>query len=319
MSNNLKVSCLLVGAGDIATEYAKVLKNLKVPFQVVGRGEASAAKFYQETGVRPVIGGLTQYFQAGESLPMNAIVAVDIPELASVTTLLTGKGVNRILVEKPLTFDENVLSDLITLKKSHQTDIYVAYNRRFYSSVLECKKRLTEDGGVTSFNFEFTEWTHQLSKLNLESEVKKNWLLANSTHVIDLAFFLGGEPSEVITFAEKGKVWPGNTRFVGAGKSNTGALFAYTADWESSGRWRVELLTKKNRYTLCPLEELRVQAIGSLKAEVVKIDNRSDLQFKPGFYGQVSAFLNSENHKSLLTLEEHAKRYPLYRKITYGA
>ena len=53
--------------------------------------------------------------------------------------------------------------------------------------------------------------------------------------------------------------------FSGAGISISGALFSYQANWQSAGRWSVEILTKKNRLILCPLEELKVQKRGVLK------------------------------------------------------
>lgn len=37
MSNNIDKSILLVGAGRMAIEYARVLQALSCPFQVVGR------------------------------------------------------------------------------------------------------------------------------------------------------------------------------------------------------------------------------------------------------------------------------------------
>ena len=42
---------------------------------------------------------------------------------------------------------------------------------------------IAEDGGVTSFNFEFTEWSHQIQHLQKASGVMDNWVLGNSSHV----------------------------------------------------------------------------------------------------------------------------------------
>lgn len=50
------------------------------------------------------------------------------------------------------------------------------------------KKIIAEDGGITSFNFEFTEWAHVIEKLDYPREVFENWFFVNSTHVVDLAF-----------------------------------------------------------------------------------------------------------------------------------
>ena len=42
------------------------------------------------------------------------------------------------------------------------------------------KEIIAEDNGVTSFNFEFTEWSHEIEKLEKAPGVKENWFLANS-------------------------------------------------------------------------------------------------------------------------------------------
>ena len=50
---------------------------------------------------------------------------------------------------------------------------------------------IAEDGGVTSFHFEFTEWSHQIQHLQKAPGVMDHWVLGNSSHVLDLAFHLG--------------------------------------------------------------------------------------------------------------------------------
>ena len=49
--NNKDEAILLVGAGYMAKEYAKVLLAQKKKFIVVGRGEESAKKFKEEIGI----------------------------------------------------------------------------------------------------------------------------------------------------------------------------------------------------------------------------------------------------------------------------
>ena len=78
------------------------------------------------------------------------------------------------------------------LSKKNQSKIFVAYNRRFYNSSIEAIKIINNDGGVLSFNFDFTEIVKKVEKLKLPKKVKENWFLCNSTHVVDLAFFLCG-------------------------------------------------------------------------------------------------------------------------------
>ncbi len=53
---------------------------------------------------------------------------------------------------------------------------------------------IAEDGGALSINFDFTEWSHKIKYLKNSGLAKRRWLVANSSHVIDLAFHLGGKP-----------------------------------------------------------------------------------------------------------------------------
>ena len=103
-------------------------------------------------------------------------------------------GVKRILVEKPAGTTLEEVAQVASEAENQRAEVYVAYNRRFFASTIKAQSIIAEDRGVTSFAFEFTEWSHQIVDLEKDPRVKKNWFLANSTHVVDLAFYLGGIP-----------------------------------------------------------------------------------------------------------------------------
>ena len=65
----------------------------------------------------------------------------------------------------------------------------------------------------------------------------------------------------------------------------------------------MEILTRKHRLIFCPLEKLQVQEIGSTAIEDVKLENELDLEFKPGLFLQVKAFLTGKNGDRLVTIE----------------
>ena len=192
MPDYLKVKNIwLIGAGYMAVEYAKVLQGMNIPFKVVGRGIKSAMNFEKKTGLAVQTGGVNHFLEQTKELPFAAIVAVSVENLATPTLLLLKKGVKHILVEKPAGLNLEELEELNREVKKQKADVFVAYNRRFYTSTLKAKEIINEDGGVTSFNFEFTEWSHIIKDLKKLDIVKNKWFLANSTHVVDLAFFFG--------------------------------------------------------------------------------------------------------------------------------
>ena len=310
----------LIGSGNMAVEYAKVLVEQRRSFEVIGRSPESAKTFTKNTGIAVKIGGLSAYLKQNVDIASTAIVAVGVEALAETTIQLIRSGVKRILVEKPAGLNFDQIGQVADTTEKYGAEVFVAYNRRFYASVLKAKEIIVDDGGVVSYNFEFTEWSHAIAVLKKEPCVKSAWFLANSTHVIDLAFFLGGKPTSMSCYSAGGLDWhPEASVYSGAGVADNGALFSYQANWKAPGRWGVEILTQKHRCILRPLEQLYLQQIGSVAFEKAVIEDKLDLQFKPGLFKQVEVFLCSKPHSSLIDINEHFKMVgDFYNKISFG-
>ena len=221
------------------------------------------------------------------------------------------------MLEKPGALHLAQLEALYAASQAHGAQVWIAYNRRFYASVEKLCERVIADGGITSAVFEFTEWSHKIRPLQKSPGVKERWLLANSSHVLDLAFVLIGLPAERQLHAWHGGTldWhPAGSRFHGAGISELDIPFSYQADWEAPGRWGVEILTRRYRYVLQPLETLQVIPLGSVDLESVALDNGLDQRFKPGLYLQCQAFLSDQSQK-LCSLSEQLKAFPVFARI----
>lgn len=306
---------LLVGAGQMAVEYAKVLKDIGQEFVVVGRGEDSAKTFSKTTGFPVISGGIHKWLKNEKNYPKKAIIAVSEDELGKVTLTLLDYGFSLILVEKPGCFDYTELARVKSKAEKIKAEIFVGYNRRFYSSVIKAQELIKKDGGLLSFHFEFTEWSHVMATLKKAAGIKARWFFHNSTHVLDLAFFLGGKPKKLSTYITGGLLWhPSGSIYSGAGISESGAPFSYFANWEAPGRWGLELMTKKHRLILKPLEKLFCQTIENLELEETAIDSTLDTQFKPGLYRQVVSFLG--NKKRLCAIEEQNNNIESYKRIS---
>jgi len=287
----------MIGAGQMAQDYAKVLRGLDKKFITIGRGKESAEAFEKQVNCPVKTGGLDQFARESPKPADYAIVATPVDCLYANTLQLLEMGVKTILLEKPGATKLSQFEDLSKAAKHHKAQIYLAYNRRFYSSVMAAKKLIAQEGGPISFNFEFTEWSHRIEKLGKSREIFENWLLANSSHVIDMAFYLGGSPQTISCFADgEGELkWhPANARFSGAGITKDNAVFSYIADWTSSGRWALEVNTAENRYIFRPLEKLQVNPKGTVAINEVEIDDKFDLEFKPGLYAQTRAFISKD-------------------------
>ena len=260
--NNSKI--WLIGAGAMALDYLKVLTNLNQDVIVVGRGEENCNKIREAYSCEVVSGGLQNYLDSKPDLPQKAIVAVGIEALKDTTVQLINYGVTDILLEKPGIGYASEIDELCSVAESNNANVLLAYNRRFYASVLKAKEILEEDGGISSFNFEFTEWSHIIETFEKDPAEHQNWFLGNSTHIVDTAFYLGGTPKEIASFVSgEGEMdWhKASSNFSGAGISNKNALFAYHANWQGPGRWSMEFLTKKHRLIFRPIEKLQIQKL----------------------------------------------------------
>lgn len=305
----------LIGTGLIGVEYSKVLDELHVNHTIIGRGDSSASKFEDmRPGKKVIRGGLDNFLNTNPIIPKCAIVAVGTHDLLGVSMKLMECGVKRLFVEKPGTDTYGKIQQLYATAKEKNVKVFIAYNRRFYASLLKAEEIIRKDGGVTSFNFEFTEWLHVFEAAY--GKVELNWIFwANSSHVLDTAFFLGGEPKEISCYTKNMDVDDFPKIYAGAGISDKGALFSYQANWDAPGRWVVEILTKKHRLYFKPMETLQIQELRSVKVLPVEIDDHLDKEFKPGFFLETKAFLE-ENDARLCTIEQQAQRVnTIYRKI----
>lgn len=316
MPDNVNPHVLLVGTGYMAKEYAKVLTALNVPFDVAGRGQQNCDLFREAYPSTNIIAGGLESFPFANNYS-HTIVASSVDALYDNTKLLLKKGLRKILLEKPGGKDPGEIKELAEKTSNAEATVLLAYNRRFYSSVRKAKECIEEDGGVLSFNFEFTEWPHTIEGLNVSDDIKQHWFLANSTHVADTAFYLGGKPEKMKSFYTGSLSWHSSAAiFAGSGVSESGALFSYQANWKSPGRWSVEMLTAKRRLILRPMEALQVQEHRSVAINPVEIDDRLDKEFKPGLYLQTQSFLNGD-HSAFCDMDEQyrlVKKY--YNKIS---
>lgn len=308
---------LLVGAGNMSIQYAKVLEELKVDYSVISRGTDNAALFEEEMGRKVMVGGLEKKYESLVTKPTHAIVATNMESLESNALYLLEKEIKHLLIEKPGSVSARGFKNISNLSQVKESKTYIAYNRRFYSSVIEAEKRIQLDGGLKSFLFEFTEWGHYIKELEKSEFDLNNWFIGNSTHVIDMAFAFGGKPRELSSYVSGDSKWhPKGIIYTGAGITEKDILFSYHANWEAPGSWKLELLTNQYRYIFRPLEKLKIQKLGSLKVEHVNIDDSLDIKFKAGIYEQVRAFLFSTTHSSrLLSINDALGMMDIYLRM----
>lgn len=317
---NKETKIIIVGAGPMAIEYAKVLQAQKKNFVTIGNTRKGAVNFEENIKKSVVLGGVKNWINNNTAIDFSlykVIVTVNENLLGTIAKFLMTVGFKNILLEKPGGLDFEDIKSVNSLAIEKKANIYIGYNRRFFASTLKVKELIKYDGGLSSFNFEFTEWGHVIKDLIKNEGVLNEWFIQNSSHVIDLAFYIGGSPTDIKSFVSGGEKWhPKGTIFSGAGISDKNALFSYNANWESAGRWWVEFLTNKNRYVMKPMEQLFIQKRGSISLDKIELDDELDKLFKPGLFNQVEAFLKFP--EKLMKIDEQIEMLPTYNNIIKG-
>lgn len=309
---------LLVGTGRMGSAYAAVLKALDQNVVAVGRTSEGVEIFSAETSIKAHAGGMSAYLAAGNSVPQYAIIAVDPSQLSDVTRETIEAGCRSVLLEKPGGLYKEELVKLQKMAEATGARVEIAYNRRHLASVLKAREMIKESGGAKSFTFEFNERTNVksvLAQLGVEKQTQERWFVANSTHVIDTAFYLCGEPRVLDGFSAAGPLWaPLPSLFSGAGITEGGVPFSYHANWEVPGPWDVVIGVDGGNVVLRPLETVAFERDG--KIEPVEFKNEIDQKYKPGLYHQVEAFLSGSSDLPLLS--HQIKRFDWYEKILNG-
>ena len=113
--------------------------------------------------------------------------------MIAVCQSLLNRGAKYLLVEKPGGLSSTELLDL----KASTIDANASIYMHIIGVLCKCnssKKIIREDGGLLSCSFDFTELSDEIVTLNKPEIVLQTWLVGNSSHVIDLAFYFTGLP-----------------------------------------------------------------------------------------------------------------------------
>lgn len=314
---NLSVKVAIIGAGYMAREHIRAFQNfpgVKVT-GIYSRTFAKAEKLALELGIGVVCDSIDLLFERSEA----DLVVIAVPELSVREVCLEVFKYRWVcLIEKPAGYNVPDAEQIFLAAKENQRQAFVALNRRHYSStkaVLSSLANQTERRIIHVYDQEDQVQAREVGQPEL---VIKNWMYANSIHLIDYFKILGrGEIIEVTPIIH----WrPDNPSFVMAKiKYSSGDLGIYEAVWNGPGPWAVTVTTRQQRWELRPLEQAKFQTYGSRQLESIAIDPL-DLEFKPGLCNQAKEAIKAANglpHK-LPSLAESLDSMSLAQAIYRG-
>jgi len=310
---------VLIGAGYMAEEYIKVLKMTNITnmnIVVIGNRQENCDRLTKEYNIKTYFGGLESNLNVLDTTEY-VIIASPVNLLTVHLELVINKNIKNILIEKPAGLNINKLVDLSIEAENKNINVYVAYNRRFYNSVIIAKELIEEDGGPVLFNMDISEMLHTINIDKYDAAVLDNWLLSNTSHVIDLAIYLCGRPVTIKCHTQKGLEWNRNKNaiYAGSGITNRDCLFSYQGNWTGAGRWSLEIFTKNYTFLFCPLEELQIRKRGTVNFIKSNVPLEST---KPGLFMMIQHFIfnlgEQSNETPILTKN---KNMTLCKNMTF--
>ena len=137
-------------------------------------------------------------------------------------------------------------------------------------------------------------------------------MFANSIHSVDLIRFFGGDVKKI-----KSDSIPNEFKFQATGICENDIEFCYSSNWNESKIWNITILADDIKIVFEPLEKGKIITKND---EIEIIPSAEDIHFKPGFFSQLSYFLENVVTKNDTTwpgsnLEDHKKSIKLVEDI----
>lgn len=263
----------------MATEHAKALLD-EPNFELCGvfsRTQTSAQEFAIKFGIKSISESISELYN--NSTPDLVVIAVPELELLSICKeTFHYPWVH--FIEKPVGHNYAEAAYLAKIATELNARVFVALNRRFYSSTHTLKAAIDLEIGPKNFVVVDQESSLKALKAGQPELVVQNWMFANSIHMIDLLRYLAnGEIVNINNYKQEisADVWniTSNIQF------SSGDIATYVGIWNSPGPWSLNCFTGNSRWELRPIEQAHFQLSDEFKTTEVPIDIW-DQQFKPG-------------------------------------
>lgn len=302
--NQTKVA--FVGAGYMASEHARAFKALDgVVMAGVASRSAQRAEVLARQYAMPVFGSVDELFAETEA--NIVVVAVNEMQMREVAIKCFSFPWT-VMLEKPAGYDLNDAREII--RSARQAGalnrIYVALNRRGYSSVQKAKDVLRDCEGPRFIRVcDQQDQSILAASYNVPAKVIENYMFANSIHLVDYFRIFGrGEVSKV----EIVSPWtPGSPGWVVAHVIfSSGDQGLYEGIWNGGpGPWATTISTREKYVEMRPLEKIGLQLKGSRSLDWLDTCEH-DTAYKPGLLWQAKQAVRAARGEAteLATIED---------------
>ena len=279
----------LVGYGRIAPKHLEAFRALGAEFVACcNRSSEGRRKAEQEGGIPRTYARIDEMLE--RERPDGVVCCASMQYIHGAALEILPFQIPTLL-EKPPGTSLAEFHQLSELADRTGTPVMVALNRRHYSVV---GKAVADAGGFDNITAVSVEWSedpgHFLQRGFSREEVSR-MVFGNTLHGLDLLTYLAGAIDDpAVTGMSRGE--PLRWMMALQGVSQRGALVSFNSSWDSPGRWRVSFCSPNRRYVFAPLETCQVSETGLKETRAIEPDE-ADLNFKPGFLAQATAFLQA--------------------------
>lgn len=323
----MKIS--FVGCGKIAHFHLQVLRHLGIEvISVCGRQDSENVKSFAKEYAIPRV-----YLSWKELLlnekPDAFWVMTHWQQTHNLLVPFIETGIP-CFFEKPAALMPQKIEKAIHVRDKHKTKVLVGYNRRFYDFIPEVKDFIAGHEILTA-QVNIPELIKKYIQAN-ELETIKNLWIYNSSHVLDLLYFLAGNLEIKMLFKKNDVGLNLPTSFNGILYSTKHNFPIHlSANWGTVGNFEIIFYCKGYTLKLSPLEKMSIysgmqvseptaQCPIRVFSPILEKEAYVDTQFKPGFLKQAQNFIatcirgESENVQAA-TLEDALKTTILCQKI----
>ncbi|MDC3062428.1 Gfo/Idh/MocA family oxidoreductase [Candidatus Pelagibacter sp.] len=310
-----KIKIAFVGTGYMANEHAKVLtREFRDKIQLVGainRSKNNIKKFIKKYKI------LNQYTSLEKMMETSKpdIVIVCVNELSTLKILNILSNYNcKCLVEKPIGLNFDQSKKILKFYKNKKFLPIIALNRRYYSSVSNTQKIISNDKSPRIIRIFDQENPLIAKKLGKPIQVVKNWMYANSIHMVDFAYQFGrGKIKYVKKLNDINILKEGNISSVLY--FDSGDIVYYNCIWNRPAPWCVEISTKEYFVQLKPIEKMSFITKKNRNWTPVKI-SKFDVKYKAGIYSLLTNLIKYKKSK-LKDLNYSHKLMQLIKRIYF--
>lgn len=279
-----------VGAGYMTTEHMKAFASLP---DVILAGLFSRSPERAEALAAPH-GAIVASSVADLYARTRAdLVIVSVPELA-MAEIAIQCFVHpwQVLLEKPAGYNLSDATRIRDAARAADSKAHVAFNRRAYSSTRAALAQLSDSVGKRFIKV-LDQQDQVAARVHYGQPelVARNYMFANSIHVIDYFRVFGRGSIEAVTPVV---AWnpeaPGLV--IAKVEFSSGDVGLYEGIWDGPGPWAVSVSTPAKRVELRPLEAGTVQ-LRDTRAQVPLELREDDKNYKPGLRYQAEQALQA--------------------------